>query len=87
VKQKRKLLVENAAERLKLFVQAFCAEDGTSALALISQAKSCGTGTKFLRSIKTHQVSNFEALLLLLFFSFFFSFFLILLLHNTEGFG
>ncbi|XP_059429245.1 uncharacterized protein LOC132163062 [Corylus avellana] len=57
VKQKRKLLAENAAERLKLFVQAFCAEEGISALALISQAKSCGTGTKFLQSIKTHQES------------------------------
>jgi hypothetical protein len=59
VKQKGKLLAENASERLKLFVQAFCAEDGTSSLALISQAKSCGTGTKFLQSIKRNQVSNF----------------------------
>jgi hypothetical protein len=71
VKQKSKLLAENAAERLKLFVQAFCAEDGTSPLALISQAKSCGlTGTKFFQSIKTHQVSNFETSLLLFIYLF-----------------
>lgn len=79
VKQKSKLLAENAAERQKLFVQAFCAEDGTSPLALISQAKSCGTGTKFFQSIKTHQVSNFETSLLLFIYYYY--------TCTTEGFG
>ncbi|KAG6629236.1 hypothetical protein CIPAW_14G070500 [Carya illinoinensis] len=58
VKQNCKLLSENASERLKLFVRAFCAENSTSALASISQTKSLdGTGTKLLSSIKRHQGS------------------------------
>ncbi|KAI5322043.1 hypothetical protein L3X38_031115 [Prunus dulcis] len=58
VKQNAKLLGENASERLKLFVKAFCAEDNTSALASISQAKSlAATATKLFQTIKRHQES------------------------------
>lgn len=58
VKQNSKLLVENASERLKLFVKAFCAEDNASALASISQAKSLASkATKLFQTIKRHQES------------------------------
>ncbi|KAM5583724.1 hypothetical protein ABKV19_003546 [Rosa sericea] len=58
VKQNSKLLVENASERLKLFVKAFCAEDNASALASISQTKSLGsTATRLFQTIKRHQES------------------------------
>ncbi|XP_062017429.1 uncharacterized protein LOC133733808 [Rosa rugosa] len=57
-KQNSKLLVENASERLKLFVKAFCAEDNASALASISQTKSlASTATKLYQTIKRHQES------------------------------
>ncbi|MCL7025000.1 hypothetical protein MKW94_011605 [Papaver nudicaule] len=47
---------ENFLGRLNLFVNAFCAENKTSALASISQAKSLGrTGTTLIQSIKTKQ--------------------------------
>ncbi|KAK3033950.1 hypothetical protein RJ639_034114 [Escallonia herrerae] len=56
VKENSKLFAENASGRLKLFVKAFCAEDNTSAQALISQAKSLAvSGTKHLQSIKCKQ--------------------------------
>ncbi|GAB4860180.1 hypothetical protein Ancab_011657 [Ancistrocladus abbreviatus] len=59
VKQNCKLFAENASERLKLYVKAFCAEDKTTSQALISQAKSLSIkGTKFLQGIKARQVSN-----------------------------
>ncbi|KAL6200150.1 hypothetical protein ACLB2K_029932 [Fragaria x ananassa] len=58
VKQNSKLLVENASERLKLFVKAFCAEDNASAIASISQTKSlASTATKLFQTIKRHQES------------------------------
>ncbi|KAL6203220.1 hypothetical protein ACLB2K_026923 [Fragaria x ananassa] len=58
VKQNSKLLVENASERLKLFVKAFFAEDNASALASISQTKSlASTATKLFQTIKRHQES------------------------------
>ncbi|KAM5583725.1 hypothetical protein ABKV19_003547 [Rosa sericea] len=58
VKHHSKLLVENASERLKLFVKAFCAEDNASALASISRTKSlASTATKLIQTIKCHQES------------------------------
>ncbi|PHT34707.1 hypothetical protein CQW23_26507 [Capsicum baccatum] len=58
VKEKSRLFVENAAERINLFVKAFSAEDNTSALALISQAKSLViNGPKLLQAIKSKQES------------------------------
>ncbi|KAH0713745.1 hypothetical protein KY289_009704 [Solanum tuberosum] len=58
VKEKSKLFVENATERINLFVKAFSAEDNTSALALISQAKSLvNNGPKLLQAIKSKQES------------------------------
>ncbi|XP_016459250.1 uncharacterized protein LOC107782829 [Nicotiana tabacum] len=58
VKQNCKLFAENASERFNLFVKAFSAEDNTSALAFISQAKSLvSTGAKLLQRIKTKQES------------------------------
>lgn len=58
VKQNCKLFAENASERFNLFVKAFTAEDNSSALAFISQAKSLvKTGSKLLQDIKTKQVS------------------------------
>lgn len=50
--------MENATERINLFVKAFSAEDNTSALALISQAKSLvNNGPKLLQAIKSKQVT------------------------------
>ncbi|CAN4121029.1 unnamed protein product [Withania somnifera] len=58
VKEKSRLFMENAAERINLFVKAFSAEDNTSALALISQAKSLvNNGPKLLQTIKSKQES------------------------------
>ncbi|KAK2643134.1 hypothetical protein Ddye_024897 [Dipteronia dyeriana] len=58
VKQNSKQLAENVSERLKLYVKAFCAEDNTSALASISQAKSLAIGaTKLFQNIKRYQES------------------------------
>ncbi|MCD9646414.1 hypothetical protein HAX54_036224 [Datura stramonium] len=58
VKEKSRLFVENAAERINLFVKAFSAEDNASALALISQAKSLvNNGPKLLQVIKSKQES------------------------------
>ncbi|KAL5750193.1 hypothetical protein ACOSP7_024796 [Xanthoceras sorbifolium] len=58
VKQNCKQVAENASDRLKLYVKAFCAEDNTSALASISQAKSFAIGaTKLLQNIKRYQES------------------------------
>ncbi|XP_055835325.1 uncharacterized protein LOC129903837 [Solanum dulcamara] len=58
VKEKSRLFVENAAERINLFVKAFSAEDKTSALALISQANSLvNNGPKLLQAIKSKQES------------------------------
>lgn len=58
MKKNCKLLSENSSERLKLYVKAFCAEDNTSALASISQAKLLTIGgTKFIQNIKRYQVS------------------------------
>ncbi|XP_060168913.1 uncharacterized protein LOC132599617 [Lycium barbarum] len=58
VKEKSRLFVENAAERINLFVKAFSAEDNTSALALILQAKSLvNNGPKLLQAIKSKQES------------------------------
>ncbi|KAK6926941.1 hypothetical protein RJ641_008660 [Dillenia turbinata] len=52
-KQSCKQYAENAAERLKLFVKAFCAQDNAGALASISQAKNLAvSGTKLLQSIQ-----------------------------------
>ncbi|KAM1277004.1 hypothetical protein ACFX2J_029198 [Malus domestica] len=58
VKQNLKLLAKNASEMLKIFVNAFCAEDSTSALASISQANFlASTATKLFQTIKSHQES------------------------------
>ncbi|XP_009609513.2 uncharacterized protein LOC107776811 [Nicotiana tabacum] len=58
VKEKSRLFVENASERINLFVKAFSAEDRESALALISQAKSLvNNGPKLLQAIKSKQES------------------------------
>ncbi|OIT37426.1 PREDICTED: uncharacterized protein LOC109240808 [Nicotiana attenuata] len=58
VKEKSRLFVENASERINLFVKAFSAEDKESALALISQAKSLvNNGPKLLQAIKSKQES------------------------------
>ncbi|KAK6137253.1 hypothetical protein DH2020_029000 [Rehmannia glutinosa] len=58
VRENCRLYIENASERLKLFVKAFCAEDKTSPKALISQAKSLNnSGIKLLQSIKSKQES------------------------------
>lgn len=60
VKQKCKVLAENASERLKHLVEAFCAEDTTSALASMSQAKSlAASGNKLLQSVNRYQVITF----------------------------
>ncbi|KAG8375145.1 hypothetical protein BUALT_Bualt10G0069900 [Buddleja alternifolia] len=58
VKGNCKLYIENASERLNLFVKAFSAEDNTLPKALISQAKSLNnTGNKLLKNIKSKQES------------------------------
>ncbi|RVW66150.1 hypothetical protein CK203_007342 [Vitis vinifera] len=58
VKQKCKLFAENASERLKLFVKAFCAEDHASALSSIAQAKRFAVaGAKLHHSVKRRQGS------------------------------
>ncbi|PON58966.1 P-hydroxybenzoic acid efflux pump subunit [Parasponia andersonii] len=50
---------ENASERLKNLVQAFCAEDRSSALEAISQAKTLASnGTKLLQNVKRFQEST-----------------------------
>ncbi|GJR33348.1 hypothetical protein Tco_1109580 [Tanacetum coccineum] len=54
VKKKCKLYADNASERVKLFVKAFCAQDYTSEQAFVSQAKSLFiSGTKLLNAIKS----------------------------------
>ncbi|CAO2840619.1 unnamed protein product [Amaranthus hypochondriacus] len=58
VKTNSKLFAENATERLKLYVKAFCAEDTTSSQALISQAKCLSVkAKKFIQCIKSKQES------------------------------
>ncbi|XP_074267856.1 uncharacterized protein LOC141591438 [Silene latifolia] len=58
VKYNSKLFAENASERVKIFVKAFCAEDGVSSQALISQAKWLAIqANKFLQCIKARQES------------------------------
>ncbi|XP_077212847.1 P-hydroxybenzoic acid efflux pump subunit [Tasmannia lanceolata] len=59
VRKKSKLFSELSAEKLKLFVNAFCAENNTAAVASISQANSLGcTGIKLLQSIKLKQTPS-----------------------------
>ncbi|GKA52257.1 hypothetical protein Tco_0745453, partial [Tanacetum coccineum] len=58
VKKKCKLYADNASERVKLFVKAFCAQDYTSEQAFVSQAKSLFiSGTKLLNAIKSKKES------------------------------
>ncbi|KAH9607774.1 hypothetical protein KSS87_022423, partial [Heliosperma pusillum] len=58
VKYNSKLYAENASERLKIFVKAFCAEDIVSSQALVSQAKWLATqANKYLQCIKASQES------------------------------
>ncbi|KAK6137254.1 hypothetical protein DH2020_029001 [Rehmannia glutinosa] len=58
VRENCRLYIENASERLKLFLKAFSAEDKTSPKAFISQAKSLNkSGIKLLQSIKSKQES------------------------------
>ncbi|PON51453.1 P-hydroxybenzoic acid efflux pump subunit [Trema orientale] len=58
VKHNCQLFGENASERLKNLVKAFCAEDRSSALEAISQAKTlASTGTKLLQNVKRFQES------------------------------
>ncbi|KAG6387789.1 hypothetical protein SASPL_152983 [Salvia splendens] len=53
-----KLYIDNASERLKLFVRAFSAEDKSSPKILICQAKSLNkAANKFLHCIKSKQES------------------------------
>lgn len=59
MKEKSKGFAQVVSDRLKLFVNAFCAGDNTSALALVSQAKCLeNTGNKLLRSIELKKVSD-----------------------------
>ncbi|KAK3442156.1 hypothetical protein EUGRSUZ_B02385 [Eucalyptus grandis] len=58
IKENCKAYAENASNRLKLFAEAFLAEDEESALALISRAKCLSrAGNILLRNIKCHQES------------------------------
>ncbi|KAI3678349.1 hypothetical protein L6452_37637 [Arctium lappa] len=58
VKKKCKLYADNASERLKLCVKAFCAEDTTTAQAFASQANSLSiNGTKLLNAINSKKES------------------------------
>ncbi|XP_024980917.1 uncharacterized protein LOC112517774 [Cynara cardunculus var. scolymus] len=58
VKKKCKLYVDNASERLKLCVKAFCAQDNISAQAFASQANSLSiNGTKLLNAINSKKES------------------------------
>nr|GMD61345.1 uncharacterized protein LOC109193187 [Ipomoea batatas] len=58
VKHNCHLFAENVSQRLNLLVKAFSAEDKTSALSLVSQAKSLNaSGAKLLQSIKSKQES------------------------------
>ncbi|XP_051151721.1 uncharacterized protein LOC127265775 isoform X2 [Andrographis paniculata] len=58
VKENCKLCIENASERLTLYIKAYTAEDMALAKGLISQAKSLSnTGNKLLKSIKSKQES------------------------------
>ncbi|KAI3937920.1 hypothetical protein MKX01_027847 [Papaver californicum] len=58
VRKKCLVFKDNFSVRLNLLVNAFCAENKTSALASISQAKSLGrTGTTLIQSIKLKQKS------------------------------
>ncbi|KAL4558251.1 hypothetical protein LXL04_036449 [Taraxacum kok-saghyz] len=58
VKKKCKLYADNASERVKLCVNAFCAEDNRSAHAFVSQVKSLAiNGNKLLNSIKSKKES------------------------------
>ncbi|KAL1552728.1 hypothetical protein AAHA92_13492 [Salvia divinorum] len=53
-----KLYIDNASERLKLFIKAFSAEDKSSPKILICQAKSLNkAANKFLHCIKSKQES------------------------------
>ncbi|GMH07419.1 hypothetical protein Nepgr_009259 [Nepenthes gracilis] len=59
VRQNSEKFAENASERLKLFVNAFCAESMTSSQALLLQAKSLSIeGAKLLQCIKSKQEST-----------------------------
>ncbi|KAK9727267.1 hypothetical protein RND81_05G269800 [Saponaria officinalis] len=66
VKCNSKLFAESAISRLNICVKAFCAEDGTSSQALISQVKWLAINSKkFLQCIKAKQESmNCERFLL-----------------------
>ncbi|XXG54785.1 hypothetical protein AAC387_Pa03g2578 [Persea americana] len=58
VKENRKQFAEIVSDRLKLYVNAFCAENITSAMASVSQAKSLeNTGKNLLISIELKQDS------------------------------
>ncbi|XP_010253831.1 PREDICTED: uncharacterized protein LOC104594975 [Nelumbo nucifera] len=58
VRKKCKLFAETASERLNHLVHAFCADEKTSTLASLSQAKSLSkTEAKLLQSIKLKQES------------------------------
>ncbi|KAK9755204.1 hypothetical protein RND81_01G009200 [Saponaria officinalis] len=60
VKHNSNLFAEIASERLKIFVKAFCAEDGVSSQAMISQAKWLAiNANKFVRCIKARQESMY----------------------------
>ena len=63
VKQKCELFAENASERVKLFVKAFCADDHSSALPSLAQAKRlAAAGAKFIQSVKRREVSSLTSL-------------------------
>ncbi|XP_021716188.1 uncharacterized protein LOC110684092 [Chenopodium quinoa] len=58
VTKNSKLFVENATDRLKLFVKAFCAQDDVTSQALISQTRClAGKAKKFIQCIKSKQES------------------------------
>ncbi|KAL3844446.1 hypothetical protein ACJIZ3_001849 [Penstemon smallii] len=58
VKENCKKYIENASERLNLFVNAFSAEENSVSMTLISKAKSLNVmGRKLLHGIKSNQES------------------------------
>lgn len=59
VRDKRKAVVENAGERLKLLVKAFLTDDDRVAAASISKAQLLSSSApKLLHSIKHYQVTT-----------------------------
>lgn len=59
VKQSFKEIGQNVTTRVKLYMKAFCAEDATSAMASVSQARELSRmSSKLYQTIKRYQVIN-----------------------------